>query len=54
MTDLSPLLWALVAYVDQLTAEYQDPTTTQSRKDEIRLYLKVIYDTITGWRAARQ
>jgi hypothetical protein len=40
------LLTSVSAMVDQLGAEFKDPETTQSRKEEIREQLTQLYDEL--------
>ena len=46
MQDIKVLLVAVLAEVDQLTAEFRDPETRPDRKEEIRGWLSQLYDEL--------
>lgn len=46
MRDLTATLWEMMAYVDQLAAEYKDPETPILRKIELRVQLQSLYEVL--------
>lgn len=45
-SDFEVALWQLIAHVDQRSAEYKDPDTTDERKAELYAELKELYDML--------
>jgi len=46
MSDLEILITSLIAMVDQRSAEYNDPETSQERKAQILADIRVLYDEL--------